>query len=180
MTARPARLLLAAVMLLALAVPAVASAHGGRDRDRGFHKGRACRAVENGRVPRGLTAAQAQALATACTTRANAIAAARTAFTTATASAQADYRTAATPLVQEVSTAERAKRAACRPDRASQGCADARSALRTTIATVTPKLRAAGVAFRAAIAPALRTYRTAVREAEAAFRTSVAQILGRS
>src|SRR3954453_11247402 len=90
MTSRLARLLPALAMLLALALPAVASAHGG-DRDRGHgHRGaRACRAVQNGHVPRGLTAAQAHAVATACTTRANALAAARTAFNTATASALA-------------------------------------------------------------------------------------------
>jgi hypothetical protein len=178
MTTRLARLLLAAVMLLALALPAVASAHGGRDHDRG--NGRTCRAVQNGRVPRGLTGAQAQALAAACTTRANAIAAARTAFDTATAPALQTFRTTVTPLVTQVRTAERAKRTACHADRASQACADARAALRATIATVGPQLRAARTAYRDAVAPALQTLRAAVRAAQAAFRTSVDQILGRS
>ena len=180
MISRFARLLLATAMLLALALPAVASAHRGRDHDRGLSSARVCRAVENGRVPRGLTAAQAQALATACTTRANALTAAATAFDTATASARATYRATVTPLVAQVRTAEQAKRTACRADRASQACTDARAALRTTIAAVAPQLRAARTAFRAAIAPALQTYRTAVRAAQTAFRTSVNQILGRS
>src|SRR3954447_11100167 len=181
MTSRLARLLPALVMLLALALPAVASAHGGdRDRGVGQRDGRSCRAVTNGRVPRGLTAAQAQALATACTTRADALTAARTAFDTATASALATFRATATPLVTQVRTAEQAKRTACRADRASQACTDARTALRTTIASVRPQLRAARATYRAAVAPALQTYRAAVRAAQAAFRTSVDQALGRS
>src|SRR4051794_23104668 len=178
MTSRFARLLLATTMLLALALPAVASAHGGHGRDRGAD--RVCRAVRNNHVPRGVTAAQAQALAAACTTRANAIAAATTAFDTATASARATYRTTVAPLAAQLRTASQAKRTACRTDRASQACSDARAALRTTLATVAPQIRAARQTYRAAVAPALQSYRTAVRAAQDAFRASVNQILGRS
>src|SRR4051794_24562732 len=80
MTSRRPRLCLAVGLLFALALPSSALAHGGgRHHDRS----RACRAVENNRVPRGLTAAQAQSLATACTTRATAVKAANDAFAAA-------------------------------------------------------------------------------------------------
>jgi hypothetical protein len=178
MTSRLSRLLLAVGVLLMLALPAVASAHGGRDHDRGRTS---CRAVQRGVVPRGLTTEQAQALATACTTRAGALKAAGDAFDAATASAQAAYRAAVSPLVAQLRTAETARRTACRADRHSQACIDARAAYRTTVRTVGPKVRDARDAYRAAVRPARETYRAAVRAAQTAFRTAVRQIdTGRS
>jgi hypothetical protein len=185
MTSRLARLLLATGVLLMLALPAVASAHGGRDHDRGDRgrgrdASRGCRAVQNGRLPRGLTAEQAQALATACTTRADAVQAADDALDAAVKPALDAYRAAAAPLLAQVRTAAQARRDACRADRAAQACTDARAAHRTTVAGVRPQLRAARDAYRAAIQPAAQTFRTAVRAAEDAFRTSTSQLLGRS
>ena len=114
MTSRLARLCLAVGLLFALALPSAALAHGGgRHHDRS----RACRAVENSRVPRGLTAAQAQSLATACTTRAAAVKAANDAFAAATKSARDAYRAAVAPLNAQVRAAFDAKRTACRADR---------------------------------------------------------------
>jgi hypothetical protein len=175
MTFRLSRILLALGLLVALAMPAAASAHHGRDRDRGV-----CRAVQSNRVPRHLTATQAQQLAAACTARADALRAAATAFNAATQQARDAYRATVTPLAQQVRTAEVAKRTACRADRGSQACADARTALRNVLATVRPQLRTAGQTLRDAIRPALQTYRTAVRAAQQTFRTTVNQILGRS
>jgi hypothetical protein len=176
MTSRLPRILLALGLLVALAMPAAASAHHGRDRDRGV-----CRAVANGRVPGNLTAAQAQQLAAACTARRDAIRAAATAFDTATQQARAAYRATVTPLAQQVRTAAIAKRDACRNgNRGTQACADARAAFRTVVTTVRPQIRTARRTLRAAIAPARQTYRTAVRAAQQTFRTTVNQVLGRS
>jgi hypothetical protein len=185
MTSRLARLMLATGALLMLALPAVASAHGGRDHDRGDRgrgrdASRVCRAAQDARVPRRLTAEQAQALATACTTRATAVQAADDAFDAAVKPALDTYRAAVTPLLAQVRTAAQARRDACRADRRAQACTDARTAYRTTVAGVQPQLRAAREAYRAAIRPAAQTFRTAVRAAQDAFRASVSQALGRS
>src|SRR4029078_10382269 len=70
---------LAACLVLALAAPAAALAHG-----RGFHAPRSvpCRALQNGHAPKRLTADQVSALVTACTTRDASLKAARDAFRT--------------------------------------------------------------------------------------------------
>ena len=122
MTTRLPRLLLAIGLLLALALPSAALAHGGRHHERDRSHG--CRAVDNGRVPRGLTAAQAQSIATACATRAAAVKAANDAFAAATKSARDAYRATVAPLSAQVRAAADAKRAACRADRQSQVCAN--------------------------------------------------------
>jgi hypothetical protein len=178
MSSRLSRLLLFTGMLLALAMPAVASAHRGHDGDHGAN--RSCRAVRNGNVPRGLTAAQANAIAAACTARAGALATAATAFDTATKQASDTYKATVTPLVDKIRAAKEAKRTACRPDRTTQACTDARAAYRKTVADARPLLRAARDAYRDAVRPALTAYRTAVRAAQDAFRAAVNQALGRS
>jgi len=176
MPSRLHRLLLAVGVLTMLALPGTALAHNGHRHDR--DRSRVCRAVENGRTPRGLTAAQAQSLATACTTRANAIKAANDAFRTATAGPRATFKAAVAPLNAQLRTAAQAKRTACRADRSSQACTDARTAFRTTLTTLAPQYRAARVAFRTAVRPAAQTRAAAVRAAQQAFRASVRQILG--
>ena len=98
MTTRLPRLLLAAGLLFALALPSAALAHGGRHHERDRSHG--CRAVENGRVPRGLTAAQAQSIAAACATRAAAVKAANDAFAAATKTARDTYRATVAPLTR--------------------------------------------------------------------------------
>ena len=175
MTTRLPRLLLAIGLLLALALPSTALAHGGRHHERDRSHG--CRAVDNGRVPRGLTAAQAQSIATACATRATAIKAANDAFAAATQSARDTYRATVAPLNAQVRAAADAKRAACRPDRRSQACANARTAFRSTIAALGPQYRAARATFRTAVRPAAQTRAAAVRAAQQAFRAAVRQAL---
>ncbi|MEA2227716.1 MAG: hypothetical protein QOF04_1346 [Solirubrobacteraceae bacterium] len=176
MTSRLSRLLPAAGVLLVLALPATAPAHGGgRDHARG-----ACKAVQDGAVPRGLTAEQAQTVATACTTRDAAVKAADDTFLAATTAARDTYRAAVTPIVAQIRTAADAKRAACRPDRRAQACRDARAAHRTTVQPLAQQIRAAREAYRAAVRPAAETRRTAVRAAKQAFEASVRPILRRS
>jgi len=175
MTTRLPRLLLAAGLLLVLALPSAALAHGGRHHERDRSHG--CRAVENGRVPRGLTAAQAQSIAAACATRAAAVKAANDAFAAATKSARDTYRATVAPLNAQVRAAADAKRAACRPDRRSQACANARAAFRSTIAALAPQYRAARATFRTAVRPAAQTRAAAVRAAQQAFRAAVRQAL---
>ncbi len=155
MTTRLPRLLLAAGLLFALALPSAALAHGGRHHER--DRSHACRAVDNGRVPRGLTAAQAQSIATACATRAAAVKAANDAFAAATKSARDTYRATVAPLNAQVRAAAAAKRAACRADRRSQACANARAAFRSTITSLAPQYRAARSTFRTAVGPAAQT-----------------------
>ena len=175
MTSRLPRLCLAVGLLVALALPSAALGHGGgRHHDRS----RACRAVENNRVPRGLTAAQAQSLATACTTRANALKAADDAFAAAAKPARDAYVAAVAPLRAQLRTAFTAKRTACRADRSAQACTDARAAYRSLRATLAPQFRAARKAFATAVRPAAQTRAAAVRAAQQAFRASVRQILG--
>jgi hypothetical protein len=77
-----------------------------------------------------------------------------------------------------VRTAADAKRTACRADRRSQACADARQALRTTLRTLAPQYRAAKDAFRGAIRPAAQARQATVRAAKDAFRAAVRQALG--
>jgi hypothetical protein len=177
MTSRLPRLLLAAGLLLVLALPGSALAHGGHhgDRDRHDDRSRVCRAAQKGKVPRNLTAAQAQAIASACGTRASAIDAANSAFAAATKGARDTYRAAVAPLNAQIRAAARAKRTACRADRRSPACADARAALRNTARSLAPQYRAARDAFRAAVRPAAQTRKAALRAAQDAFRTAVRQ-----
>ena len=175
MPSRLIRLLLAAGVITMLVLPASALAHHGHRHDRGS---RVCRAVENGRTPRNLTAAQAQSLATACTTRDNAIKAANDAFRTATQGARDQFKATVAPLNAQLRTAFQAKRTACRADRSSQACTDARTALRNLATSLAPQFRAARQAFVTAIRPAAQTRAAAVRAAKQAFRASVTQILG--
>jgi hypothetical protein len=178
MTSRLSRLLPATGMLLALALPATAPAHGGgRDHDRA--RG-ACKAVQNGSAPRGLTAEQAQTVATACTARDAAVQAAGDAFEAATTASRETYRAAVTPIVAQIRTAAEAKRAACRPDRRAQACRDARAAYRTTVRPLAQQIRAARDVYRAAVRPAAETRRTAVRAAKQAFEATVRPLLRRS
>jgi hypothetical protein len=172
MTTRITRLLLATGVLLMLALPSAALAHGGRHHERG----NACRAVAKGHVPRGLSAAQAQSLATACATRAAAFKAANDAFKAATQPARDAYKAAVAPMNAQVRAAFQAKRAACRADRSSQACADARAALRQTITTLAPQYKAARDTFRAAVRPAAQARAAAIRAAQQAFRASLSQI----
>jgi hypothetical protein len=174
MTSRLPHLCLAVGLLVALALPSAALAHGGGHHDRS----RICRAVENNRVPRGLTAAQAQSLATACTTRANAVKAADDAFVAAAKPARDAYRAAVAPLTTQLRTAFTAKRTACRADRSAQACTDARAAYRSARTTLAPQFRAAREALRTAVRPAAQIRAAAVRAAQQAFRASVRQILG--
>jgi hypothetical protein len=81
------------------------------------------------------------------------------------------------PLNAQVRAAADAKRAACRADRQSQVCANARAAFRSTIAALGPQYRAARATFRTAVRPAAQTRAAALRAAQQAFRAAVRQAL---
>jgi hypothetical protein len=183
MNSRLARRLCVAGAAIALVAPGTALAHRGND-DRGQdvrHGFRAsCTALQAGSVPRSATTQQAQALVAACATRDAAVKAANDAFTAATKPAADAFSTVAASVAADARTADEARRAACRPDRSSQACDDARTAYRATVRPLFDKLRAAKRAYRDAARPAARTRHDALKAAKLAFRQSVALILGRS
>src|SRR4029078_2827022 len=80
---------LAACLVLALAAPAAALAHG-----RGFHAPRSvpCRALQKAHPPKRLTADQVSALVSACQTRDTALKPAGDAYKTATQSARDAFK----------------------------------------------------------------------------------------
>jgi hypothetical protein len=183
MTSRLARRLCVAGAALTLAAPGTALAHRGNDdhgNDRSGSRGASCNQLQRGSAPRNVTAEQTQALVAACTTRDAAVKAADDAFTAATKPAADAFRAVATSVATDASAAKTARRAACDADRSAQACVDARAAYRTTIRTLSDKLRTAKRAYRDAVRPAAQTRKDAVKAAKAAFRTSVAQILGQS
>src|SRR3954470_11117143 len=123
MTYRFLRVSALAGVTLALAAPAVASAHG----RFGHHVPRAdvrCAAIAAGRTPARLTTDQAAALKAACDTHAAAMTAAEDAYTPATQPAADAYTAAATSLRDQQRTAEQALRSACAADRHAQRCTD--------------------------------------------------------
>src|SRR3954465_1748590 len=110
MNLRNLRRLTAACLVLALAAPAAALAHG-----RGFHGPRsvACRALQAGHAPKSLTADQVTALVSACQTRGAAPKAAGDAYRTATRSANDAYRATAKSVYDDLRAAAQARRDAC-------------------------------------------------------------------
>jgi hypothetical protein len=178
MMLRASRRLAAAGIMLTFALPGAAMAHHGHNGFRHSHaRGVPCRALEAGRTPARFTADQAAALKDACTTRDAAIKAANAAFRSDTAGARATYKDAVKPLVAELKAAFKARRAACHADRASQDCADARAALKSTRKADLPKIRAAWRTFVKAVRPAAHTRNKAVRAAKREFRQAVKSAL---
>jgi hypothetical protein len=170
------RRLLTAGLMLTLALPSSALAHRGHNHHGfGHFRQRAvpCHALEAGRTPARFTADQVTALKTACTARDAAIKQANDTFKSDTASALATYKATVAPLKADLKSARDARRSACRTDRTSQACADAKTAFRTALQTDLPKLRAAFHAYKQAVRPAEKTRNQAIVAALKAFRQAV-------
>ena len=174
MNLRNLRRLAAACLVLALAAPATALAHG-----RSVHGPRSvqCRALQNGHAPKRLTAAQVSALVTACQNREAALKAAGDAYRTARQAAYDAFRATTKSISDDLRAAGQARRTACAPDPKAQACADARAAYQTTVQSLPAKRRDAAKALRDAVKAAIATKRDAVKAAQDAFRAAVTQAL---
>jgi len=152
---RITRILVVALFCVALAIPAISSAHPGQ---RGFGQtfpvaSGLCRHAANGKLPKPLESSSQQVLA-ACATL-------RTSFTDAVNT----YNTTVGPLKQQAIAALQSLRQTCLQARQNhqQGvCKAARQSTRTTIQGLIAEVKVAGQTYRQSVEAARKTFWTTI------------------